>query len=148
MTTFTAPINVKSREMAASGPGAIQGSVTYHYATTVDVARTGTAVGTTTIPLFVAPAGSVVWEAFLDIPTGFDNAVGGTNFNVGSAARPGSIFASTSVNTAGRRVHPGTAAQVSVNAAPFATDTTIEAVVSIQTSVVSAGSVIVRVFLA
>jgi hypothetical protein len=100
-------------------------------------------VGVTTIPLFVAPEGSRVYEATLDITTGYDNTT--TNFSLGTAAVPDRIKSPTSVNTARRQGYAPTAAQISVNAIPFAVDTTIQALVSIDTSAVTAGSVIVHV---
>jgi hypothetical protein len=144
MTTFSYPLNIKTPEPL--GPDVVsqrQARVSGRYSVVVGVAQTGTAIGTTTIPLFVAPAGSSVYEATLDITTGFDNL--DTNFNIGTAAAPTRIKAATSVNTARRQNYAPTAAQISVNAIPFTVDTTIQAVVSIATSTVSAGSVIVHV---
>jgi hypothetical protein len=49
------------------------------------------------------------------------------------------------VNTAGRRDYAGSAAQVSTNSIVLTADTTVQAIVSIATSTVAAGSVIVHV---
>jgi len=144
MTTFSFPVNIRGHEPL--GPDVVsmrEGRVSGRYSITVGIAQTGTAAGVTTIPLFVAPEGSRVYEATLDITTGYDNTT--TNFNIGTAAAPTRIKAGTSVNTARRQNYAPTAAQISVNAIPFAADTTIQALVSIDTSAVTAGSVIVHV---
>jgi hypothetical protein len=144
MTTFSFPLNIRGHEPL--GPDVVsmrEGRVSGRYSITVGIARTGTAAGVTTIPLFVAPEGSRVYEATLDITTGYDNTT--TNFNIGTAAAPTRIKAATSVNTARRQNYAPTAAQISVNAIPFAADTTIQALVSIDTSAVTTGSVIVHV---
>lgn len=109
----------------------------------MNTAKTGTAAGTTTIPLFVAPAGATFYECVLDITTAFDNLT--TNIRVGTPTSTGILYAATTANTAGRRAYAGTAAQVSANAIPLTADTTVQAIVSIDTSAVTAGSVIVHV---
>jgi len=144
MTSFSYPLNIRNHEPL--GPDVVsmrEGRVSGRWSITVGTAQTGTAAGVTTIPLFVAPEGSRVYEATLDITTGYDNTT--TNFNVGTAAAPTRIKAATSVNTARRQSYAPTAAQISVNAIPFTADTTIQAVVSIDTSAVTTGSVIVHV---
>jgi hypothetical protein len=144
MTTFSFPLNIRNHEPL--GPDVVsmrEGRVSGRYSVVVGIAQTGTAAGVTTIPLFVAPEGSRVYEATLDITTGYDNTT--TNFNIGTAAAPTRIKAATSVNTARRQNYAPTAAQISVNAIPFAVDTTIQALVSIDTSAVTTGSVIVHV---
>ena len=144
MTTFSYPVNIRGHEPL--GPDVVsmrEGRVSGRWSITVGTAQTGTAAGVTTIPLFVAPEGSRVYEATLDITTGYDNTT--TNFNIGTAAAPTRIKAATSVNTARHQNYAPTAAQISVNAIPFAVDTTIQAVVSIDTSAVTTGSVIVHV---
>jgi hypothetical protein len=144
MTTFSYPLNIRNHEpLGADVVSMREGRVSGRWSVVVGIAQTGTAAGVTTIPLFVAPAGSSVYEATLDITTGYDND--STNFNIGTAAVPTRIKAATSVNTARRQNYAPTAAQISVNAVPFAVDTTIQAVVSIDTSAVTAGSVIVHV---
>jgi hypothetical protein len=144
MTTFSYPLNIRNHEPL--GPDVVsmrEGRVSGRYSVVVGIAQTGTAAGVTTIPLFVAPAGSSVYEATLDITTGYDNDA--TNFNIGTADAPTRIKSAVSVNTARRQNYAPTAAMISVNAIPFAVDTTIQALVSIDTSAVTAGSVIVHV---
>jgi hypothetical protein len=144
MTTFSFPLNIRGHEPL--GPDVVsmrEGRVSGRYSITVGIAQTGTAAGVTTIPLFVAPEGSRVYEATLDITTGYDNTT--TNFNIGTAAAPTRIKSAVSVNTARRQNYTPTAAMISVNAIPFAVDTTIQALVSIDTSAVTTGSVIVHV---
>jgi hypothetical protein len=113
------------------------------FSVVVNTAKSGTAVGATTIPLFVAPAGSNFYECVLDITTAYDNL--DTKITVGTSANPATLFAATSVNTAGRRAYAGSAAQVSTNSIVLTADTTVQAIVSIATSTVAAGSVIVHV---
>jgi hypothetical protein len=144
MTTFSYPLNIRGHEPL--GPDVVsmrEGRVSGRYSVVVGIAQTGTAAGVTTIPLFVAPEGSRVYEATLDITTGYDNTT--TNFNIGTAAAPTRIKSAVSVNTARRQNYTPTAAMISVNAIPFTADTTIQALVSIDTSAVTTGSVIVHV---
>lgn len=144
MTTFSFPVNVRPHEPPGPEPvNLVEARLSGRYSVTVNTARTGTAAGVTIIPLFVAPEGSRVYEATLDITTGYDNTT--TNFNIGTAAAPTRIKSSTSVNTARRQSYAPTAAMISVNAIPFTADTTIQALVSIDTSAVTTGSVIVHV---
>jgi len=77
------------------------------------------------------------------VVTPFDNTT--TNIRVGIPTSTGILYAATTANTAGRRAYAGTGAQVSANAIPLAADTTVQAIVSIDTSAVTAGSVIVHV---
>jgi len=144
MTTFSFPVNIANHEPASgSAVDLKQARVPGRYSVVVNTSKSGTAVGATTIPLFVAPAGSNFYECVLDITTGYDND--DTKITVGTAANPATLFAATSVNTAGRRAYAGSAAQVSTNSIVLAADTTVQAIVSIATSTVSAGSVIVHV---
>jgi hypothetical protein len=145
MTTFSYPLDIKRPEMDESGPGAVKARVPARYTTTVNIARTGTAVGATTVPLFVAPAGSVFYECVLDVVTAYDNL--DTKIAVGVPTSTGILYAAVSVNTAGRRAYAGAAAQISANAIPLTADTTVQAIVSIATSTVAAGSVLVHVVL-
>lgn len=145
MTTFSYPVNIKRPEMGESGAGAVTARVPARYSVRVGTAQTGTAAGTTTIPLFVAPAGSTFYECVIDVVTAYDNA--DTKFTVGTSAIPATLYAATTVNTAGRRAYAGSAAQVSANSIVLAADTTVQAIVSITTSTVAAGDVIVHVVL-
>lgn len=144
MTTFSYPVNITRHEPLAGDPVNMQsGRVPARYSITIDTTKTGTAAAATTIPLFVAPAGSKFYECVLDITTAFDNDT--TNIRVGTATSTGILFAATTANTAGRRAYAGTAAQVSANAIALTADTTVQAIVSIDTSAVTTGSVIVHV---
>jgi hypothetical protein len=147
MTTFSYPLEQKRPEMGESGANAAKGKHPANYLTVVSVGQTGTAVGATTIPLFVAPAGSRVWDATIDILTAANPGVGTTRtaMAIGVPTSTGIIFAATTVNTGGRRTQVMTAAQVSALAIPFTADTTIQAVVSIDTSTISAFEAIVNV---
>jgi hypothetical protein len=149
MTTFSFPIDGKRNNMDAAGAGAVLGRVPLYYSARVSVGQTGTAVGSTTIPLFVAPAGSRPIDCWLDITTAANPDVGGTRtaMAIGTATSTGIIYAATTVNTAGRRLYGGTAAQVSANAIAFTADTTIQALVSIDTSTISAFEAVVFVVL-
>jgi len=143
MTTFSYPVNIKRPEMGESGAGAVAARVPARYSIRVGTAQTGTAAGTTTIPLFIAPAGSTFYECVIDVVTAYDNA--DTKFTVGTSAAPATLYAATTVNTAGRRAYAGTGAQVSANSIALTADTTVQAIVSITTSTVAAGDVIVHV---
>ena len=146
MTTFSYPLDIKRAEPTGSDAVNLQQArVPAHYTVLLNTAKTGTAIGATTVPLFVAPAGSRVYECVIDITTAYDNL--STNVRVGVPTSTGILFAATTANTAGRRTYAGTAAQVSANGIPFAVDTTIQAVVSIDVSVVTAGSMLVHVIL-
>jgi len=150
MTTFSYPVNVKRVEPGLAGSTAmadIKGKVPFYMQRKVSIGDTGTAVGSTTIPLFVAPAGSRVWDAALDVITAYNQGASNTNLAVGVPTSTGIIFAATTVNTAGRRTQTMSGAQVSANAIVFTVDTTIQAVVSIETSTVTAGEVLVNVIL-
>ncbi len=149
MTTFTYPLEGKRPEMTESGAGAVKAKIPFYMLATISVGQTGTAIGSTTIPLFIAPAGSRVLESYLDITTAANPGVGTTRtaMAIGTAASTGIIYPSVTVNTEGRRAYPGTAAQVSANAIVFPVDTTIQALVSIDTSTISAFQAIVNVVL-
>jgi len=144
MTTFSFPLEIKSRE--PRGPEAInlvQARVLAQYSIPVNIAKTGTAAGVTTIPLFVAPAGSSIFNCTIDVLTGYDNTT--SNITIGTAAVANQVHSQVTINTAGRRAYSPTAAQLSVNAIPFEADTTVVAVVSIDTSAVTAGNLLVHV---
>ena len=146
MTTFSYPVNIKRPEFY--GDDAVNTAVARvpaRHSVVVNIAKTGTAAGATTVPLFVAPAGSTFYECVLDVVTAYDNL--DTKITVGTSALPATLYAATSVNTAGRRAYAGAAAQVSSNAIALTADTTVQAIVSIATSTVTAGSVIVHVVL-
>jgi hypothetical protein len=144
MTTFSFPVNIANHEPASGSVVDLkQARVPGRYSVVVNTAKSGTAAGATTIPLFVAPAGSNFYECVLDITTAYDND--DTKITVGTSANPATLFAATSVNTAGRRAYAGTGAQVSTNSIVLTADTTVQAIVSIATSTVTAGSVIVHV---
>ena len=146
MTTFSYPLDIKRGEPIGSDAVNQQTArVPAHYSVLLNTAKTGTAIGATTVPLFVAPAGSRVYECVLDITTAYDNL--NTRVAVGTPTSTGILYAATTANTAGRRAYVGSAAQVSANAIPFAVDTTIQAIVSIDVSVVTAGSMLVHVVL-
>ena len=146
MTAFAFPLNIKRVNENESGVGAntLRGRVRGVYRAAVSVGGTGT-TGTTTIPLFVLPAGSYISDAELDITTAFDQTAG-VNVAIGVATSTGIIFAATTVNTAGRRVQTPSGAQVSAWAIALTADTTVQAVVSIITSAITTGEVLVRVF--
>jgi hypothetical protein len=144
MTSFSFPLNVRNHEPPGPEPvNLVEARVPGRYSVVVNTAKTGTAVAATTIPLFVAPAGSNFYECVLDITTPFDNDT--TNIRVGIPTSTGILYAATTANTAGRRAYAGTGAQVSANAIALTADTTVQAIVSIDTSAVTAGSVIVHV---
>lgn len=146
MTTFSYPVNIRSHEFNGDDPiNTAVARVPARFSTVVNIAKTGTAVGATTVPLFVAPAGSTFYECVLDVAKAYDNL--DTKITVGTPAAPATLYAATSVNTEGRRAYAGSAAQVSANAIALTTDTTVQAIVSIATSTVAAGSVIVHVVL-
>lgn len=144
MTTFSYPLGIKRPEMGADAVSARTGKVPFYLTAVVSVGMTGTAVGATTIPLFVAPAGSRAIEGFIDVVTGFNNTAA-TNIAVGVSGVPGQMVAATTANTVGRTATAYTAAQVTANSVVFSVDTTIQAVVSITTSTVSAGELIAYV---
>lgn len=144
MTTFSFPLNIRNHEPPGPEPvNLVEARVPGRYSVVVNTARTGTAVGATTVPLFVAPAGANFYECVIDVVTPFDNTT--TNIRVGVPTSTGILYAATTANTAGRRAYAGTGAQVSANAIPLTADTTVQAIVSIDTSTVTAGSVIVHV---
>ena len=146
MTTFSYPLTVKRVNQGTAPVNAVQSKVPSYLTAVVSVGMTGTAVGTTTIPLFVAPAGSRAVEGFIDVVTAFDNTAN-TNISLGVSGSNGQIMAATTANTAGRTRATPTAAMVSANAIVFSVDTTIQAVVSITTSVVTTGQLIAYVVL-
>lgn len=141
MPTFTYPLLVKRNDV--EGPGPFR--TPFIFQTTVDTGRTGTAIGTTTLPLFVAPAGATFDNVFVDVIDPYDNTLGGTNVALGITGAVDRILTATSVNTVGRRVYSPTSVQVSVNSIPLVADTQINAVVSIQTSAVTTGRVLLTV---
>lgn len=144
MTTFSFPVNIRTHEPA--GPEAVnlvEARVPGRYSVIVNTAKTGTAAGVTTIPLFVAPAGASFFDCVIDVVTAFDNTT--TNIAVGTAAVADRLHTAVSVNTGGRRTYSPTAAQISANAIPLTAATTVVALVSIDTSAVTAGSVLIHV---
>ena len=146
MTTFAFPLDIKRGEPTGSDPVNQQaGRVPAHFSVVVNTGRTGVATGATTVPLFVAPAGSRFYECALDITAAYNNTT--TNMRIGTATSTGILFAATTVNTAGRRAYAGTEAQVSANAIALAADTTVQAIVSIDAGSPTAGSVLVHVVL-
>lgn len=146
MTTFTYPVLINRADTYPAYTSAA-GRVNFSRRVTISTAQTGTAVGTTTIPLFIAPAGAYFQDAFLDIRTAYDNTAG-VNITIGTAAIPATIFAATTVNTTGRRTYAGSAAQVSANNIVLTADTTIQAIVSITTSAVTEGNVVFTLVMA
>ena len=144
MTSFSFPLNIRNHEPPGPEPvNLVEARVPGRYSVVVNTAKTGTAIGATTVPLFVAPAGSTFYECVLDITTPYNNDT--TNIRVGIPTSTGILYAATTANTAGRRAYAGTGAQVSANAIALTADTTVKAIVSIETSTVTAGSVIVHV---
>lgn len=145
MTTFSAPLNTKRGEMGESGANAVLGTVQSRYSIPLGIAQTGTAIGTTTVPLFVAPAGTRFYECVIDVLTAYDQTGAGTNVAIGVPTSTGILYAATTVNIVGRRAYVGTGAQVSFNAIPLTADTTVQAIVSIGVSAVTVGSLVVHV---
>lgn len=143
MTTFSYPILTKPSQVG--GPGTLR--VVQAVRTTVDIGRTGTAVGATTVPLFTMPAGSTIERILIDVVDGYDNAIGGTNLTLGVAGAPARYVAATSVNTARHVPWAPTSALASAAAVPLPADTVLNATVSIQTSAVTAGRVLLTVTL-
>jgi hypothetical protein len=145
MTTFSYPANIRRGEPGASNSveNASVGKIPFHLIRRITVSDTGGAVGTTTIPLFIAPAGSRPFDCVVDVVTGYNQTNASTFVRVGTAANPTCMLVPTTVNTAGRREIAETAAQVSINDIVYAVDTTIQAVVSIETSTVTAGDIII-----
>jgi len=145
MTTFSFPVNITRHEpLAADVVNMRQARVPARYTVKVSAGQTGLAVGTTTIPLFVAPAGSTFFECVLDITTAFDNTAG-VSVNIGVPTSAAILYAATTVNTAGRRTQTPTGAQVSAWAIPLTADTTVEAQFAITTSAITVGEVLVHV---
>lgn len=146
MTTFSFPVNIKRPEMDATGAGVVTGRVPTYYSVPVTLGMTGVGPGATTLPLFVAPAGSRVYDCVIDVITGADQTAN-TNIQIGTPTSTGIVFAATSANTAGRRAQTMTGAQVSANAIVFSADTTVQAIVSIDTSAIGTLETIVHVIL-
>ncbi len=143
MTTFSYPVLTKLAQVGGTGTMRMVQGVR----TTVDIAKTGTAVGATTVPLFTAPAGATIERILIDIIDGYDNATGGTNMTIGVAGTPARYLATTSVNTARHISWSPTSAIASAAATPLPADTVINATVSIQTSTVAAGRVLLTITL-
>lgn len=146
MTTFSFPVNITRHEPLAGDVVNMRAArVPSRYSVKVSAGQTGLVAGTTTIPLFVAPAGSTFYDCTLDITTAFDNTAG-VSINVGVPTSTGILFAATTVNTAGRRMQTApSGAQVSAWAIPLTSDTTVEAQIAITTSAITVGEVIVHV---
>jgi hypothetical protein len=149
MTNFIYPLTVGRAEPSrvpapnAATELASRGMQVFHLRRRLTVADTGVAVGATTIPLFIAPAGSRAFDCIVDVITAYDQTGAGTNLQVGTAALPATMLAATSINTVGRREPVESGAMVSANDIVFAVDTTIQAIVSINTSVVTVGDFVV-----
>ena len=143
MTTFAHPFYLRRPEIGEAAPNNVLGVVPARYSIVLDTTKTGTAVGTTTVPLFVAPAGAKFYECVIDVVTAYDNL--DTKITLGVPASTGILFAATSVNTTGRRAYAGSAAQIAFNASALAADVTVQAIVSIATSTVAAGSLVIHV---
>ena len=146
MTSFSFPLDIKNRE--PPGPDTVsqrQARVAGRYTVALTPSQTGTAIGVTTIPLFVAPAGATIYEAVIDVLTGYDQTGVGTNVQVGTAANVSLIQSAVTVNTARRQAYTPTAAQVAAINTPFAVDTTVVAQVSIAVSTVTTGNFLVHV---
>ena len=146
MTSFTYPLQIKRLEEAQSGAGAVRARVRGVFAAKVSVGQTGAGPGVTTIPLFVVPAGSIFSDCVIDVLTGFNLTDANANVRIGVPTSTGILFAATSVVTAGRRTQTASAAQVSAWAVSLTADTTVEALVSIDTSAATTGEILVRVF--
>lgn len=144
MTAFAYPIKIRRPNLALDSDS-FSALTLMAVPTTLTPTQTGTGAGTTTIPLFIAPAGSRIYDAHVDKVTAFDNDE--TKIQVGTSALPAAIMAATSLNTTGRLSYTGTGAQVSANNLAFSVDTTIQAIVSITTSAVTTGKAIVIVVL-
>jgi hypothetical protein len=144
MTSFSFPLNIRNHEPPGPEPvNLVEARVPGRYSVFVNTAKTGTAAGVTTIPLFVAPVGASFFDCTIDVITGYDNTT--TNVAIGTAAVPNLLHTAISVNTTGRRSYSPTAAQLSANAIPLTADTTIVALVSIDTSTVTAGNILIHV---
>lgn len=145
MTAFAYPIVIR-RPPLAKDSDTFSARAVVAVPVTLDTTNTGTAASTTTIPLFIAPAGSRVLDAYIDKIIGYDNT-NGVTVQVGTSALPACIMAATSLNTTGRLSYAGTAAQVSANNLAFDVDTTIQAIVSITTTAVTTGKAVITVVL-
>ena len=144
MTTFSYPLLIKTND--AEGPGPFK--VTYAFQTTIDVGKTGTASGATTLPLFVAPAGTTFDNVVVDIVDAYDNlTANNTNIQIGISGATNRLLAATSLNIVGRRAYAPTTAQISANAIPLANDTVVQAIVSINTSAVTVGKAFLTIFM-
>ncbi len=145
MTTHIHPLYLRRPELGETAPNNVLGVVPARYSVVLDISKTGTAAGTTTVPLFVAPAGAKFYECVIDVVTAFDNLTGGTNVAIGVPTSTGILFAATTANTTGRRAYAGSAAQVAFNATALTADVTVQAIVSITTTAVTTGSLVVHV---
>lgn len=144
MTSFSFPLNIRNHEPPGPEPvNLVEARVPGRYSVLVNTAKTGTAVGVTTIPLFVAPVGASFFDCTIDVITAFDNTT--TNLTIGTAALADRLHTAVTVNTAGRRGYAPTAAQLSANAIPLTANTTVVALVSIDTSAVTTGSLLIHV---
>ena len=144
MTSFSFPLNIRNHEPPGPEPvNLVEARVPGRYSVVVNTAKTGTAVGGTTITLLVAPVGASFFDCVIDVVTAFDNTT--TNIAVGTAAVADRLHTAVSVNTGGRRTYSPTAAQISANAIPLTANTTVVALVSIDTGTVTAGSVLIHV---
>lgn len=144
MTTFSFPVNIKVHEPADGLPINQQtGRLAARYYDRLTTADTGTAAGTTVIPLFVAPAGARFYSVNIDVPTNFDNTTG-VQVQIGTAANV-SLLADTTISAtqaSGRLTYNATAARVSAAAIALTADTTVQARFVI-TSTLTAGDIII-----
>ncbi len=152
MTGFSFPVQIKRLEegtlVGSTTPSQLaaarRANVRSQYSVKVSAGDTGLGAGGTTIPLFIAPAGARFFTSHIDVLTAFDNTAG-VSVQVGIPANPATIMAQTTVNTVGRRDMTQTGATVSVNAIPLTVDTTVKAIVSITTSAITVGDMIIHV---
>lgn len=142
-TTFSYPLQVK-RPSQATDSDSFTAHLLAAKTAPITATLTGLGAGTTTIPLMVLPAGSIIINGFLDIRTAFDNTAG-VNVKIGTPTNVSVVF-DTTVNTAGRRTYAAAEAQISVNSIPLTADTTIAAIVSITTSAVTVGDALLTIF--
>ena len=137
MTTFSYPLQVRPNEPGSAAVAQVAGRTLITYANKVSTGMTGTAAGATTLPLFVAPAGTRFYDCTMDFTTAFDNATALTL--VGVFAGSNSVVTSVTGTAIARKPGVFTNAQLSTNASPLTADTTVVAVVSINTSTITAG---------
>lgn len=137
MTKFSYPIEIRTNEPGSAPVAQTWGKVPTVYVNRVSVGMTGTAAGVTTIPLFVAPAGSRFYDIVMDFTTAFDNATALTLVNIDAGSQ---VVATSVTGTAiARKTMAYSNAQLSANSLALSADTTVVARVSINTSTITAG---------